>query len=156
MIPIKSTYFSSAYTNPQTMVGGFLNNEMIITLNSLSAKGRFSSRERMGRFSDIINPIPDRATKLVLQKNFVIAIFWDKVKCPVPEKVFISIQHLWHRWLSYSIKFHINCFCFFPLGNMKSIRGKQMILVLWKWTIFNLILKNIQVSNSFQIGMLHH
>lgn len=57
------------------MVGGFLNNEMIITLNSLSAKGRFSSRERMGRFSDIINPIPDRATKLVLQKNFVIAIF---------------------------------------------------------------------------------
>lgn len=57
------------------MIGGFLNNRMIINLSSLSNKSRFSSGEAVGGFSDVTNLIPHKTSKLVIQKICVIAMF---------------------------------------------------------------------------------
>lgn len=57
------------------MIGGFLNNRMIINLSSLSNKSRFSSGKAVGGFSDVTNLIPHKTSKLVIQKICVIAIF---------------------------------------------------------------------------------
>lgn len=50
------------------MIGEFLN-RMIIILNSLSDKGRFSSGETEEGSSDVTNFTPDETSKLVIQKK---------------------------------------------------------------------------------------